>query len=47
MKEAKFLKNLSNPNLIQLYLSFFEQNERGTWYFMILMEYAKQGDLLK
>jgi len=41
MKEAKFLKNLSNPNLIQLYLSFFEQNDRGNWYFCILMEFAE------
>ena len=46
MKEAKFLKNLSNPNLIKLYFSFFEQNERGNWYFCILMEFAEQGDLL-
>lgn len=45
VKEAKFLK-LQNPHLIEHYLSFFEQNSCGYWYFIILMEYAEQGDLL-
>ena len=46
MKEAKFLKKLRNPNLIKIYLSFFEQSKHGCWYFCILMEHAEQGDLL-
>ena len=41
VKEAKFLKQLHNPNIIEHYLSFFEQNDRGNWYFIILMEYAE------
>jgi len=41
MKEAKFLKKLRNPNLIKIYLSFFEQSKSGNWYFCILMEHAE------
>ena len=47
MKEVTFLKKLNSPLFIHVYHSFFEQNEHGSWYFCILMEYAQKGDLLR
>ena len=45
-KEAQFLTKLNSPLFVHVYHSFFEQNEHGSWYFCILMEYAEKGDLL-
>ena len=45
-KEALFLKELPSTHFINLFHSFFEQNEHGNWYFYLVMEYAQQGDLL-
>ena len=46
-KEALFLKRLNSPLFVRVYHSFFEQNEHGSWYFCIMMEYGEKGDLLK